>query len=118
MRRKVLTTAFLVALGITIFFVADWFLAAPSRQMERTARRMIGRPEAELVKALGVPRHVVFAATLAGRTVDYPWKGMNFVPVPSLPVRNKVLLYSHSNVAIYVFVNEEGFVEQVATAGT
>ena len=79
---------------------------------------MIGRPEAELIEALGQPRHVVSSATLAGRTVDYPWKGMNFVPVPDRPVRNKVLLYSRLNVAIYVYVDESGIIEHVAVAGT
>ena len=79
---------------------------------------MIGRPESELIEALGQPQHIVSAATLVGRSVDYPWKDMNFVPVPNHPVRNKVLLYSKLNVAIYVYVDERGIVEYVAIAGT
>lgn len=86
--------------------------------MQRTAASMTGQPEPALIRALGPPRHVVHAATLGGRPVDYPWKGMNFVPVPTRPVRNRVLLYSEFNVAIYVYVDERGIVEHVAIAGT
>jgi hypothetical protein len=50
--------------------------------------------------------------------VDYPWKGENFVPIPNLPVRNKVLLYSEFNIAVYVYIDLDGVVERVATAGT
>jgi hypothetical protein len=90
----------------------------PARRMHRTAVSLIGRPQGALVQALGPPRHVVRAATLAGRTVDYPWKEMHFIPVPTRPVRATVLLYSLSNMAIYVYVDEQGLVEHVAVAGT
>ena len=107
-----------VAVILGLLAGLKWHFLAPVREMERTARAMVGQPEADILKALGQPMHVVSAATLAGRTVDYPWKGMNFVPVPNRPVRNKVLLYSKLNVAIYVYVDERGFVEYVAIAGT
>jgi hypothetical protein len=87
-------------------------------EMERIALSMVGQPEAELLKSLGQPRHVVPAATLDGRPVDYPWQGMNFVPIPTLTVHNKVLLYSKLDMAIYVYVNEQDVVEYVVTAGT
>ena len=118
MSRKILTGAILIAVVFALLGALKWMAWNPARNMERTARAMIGRPEAELFKAVGQPQHVVSSATLAGRTVDYPWKGMNFVPVPNRPVRNKVLLYSKLNVAFYVYVDENAIVEYVAVAGT
>jgi hypothetical protein len=118
MTRKLTIIALLVGITVLILGVVKWIAWTPTREMETTARSMIGRPEAELVQALGQPRHVVSSATLAGRTVDYPWKDMSFVPVPDHPVRNKVLLYSKLNVAIYVYVDEKGVIEYVAVAGT
>jgi hypothetical protein len=84
MTRKLTIIALLVGITVLILGVVKWIAWTPTREMETTARSMIGRPEAELVQALGQPRHVVSSATLAGRTVDYPWKGMSFVPVPDL----------------------------------
>lgn len=104
--------------GLLVFVLFSWKLRGPQREMELVARSMVGRSEAELLKALGQPRYVVTVASLEGRTVDYPWKGMNFVPVPTRPVRNKVLLYSKLNMAIYLYVDEHDIVEYVATAWT
>jgi hypothetical protein len=101
-----------------ILGVVKWVAWTPTREMVAMSGSMVGRSEAELIQALGQPLHVVSSATLAGRTVDYPWKGMSFVPVPDHPVRNKVLLYSKLNVAIYVYVDENGVVDYVAVAGT
>ena len=107
--------------AVVLLSIVIWHETSPLRapaKMERIARAMVGHAETELVGALGQPSHVVLAATLAGRTVDYPWKGMNFVPVPTRPVRNKVLLYSIWDRAIYVYIDEHNLVEFVATAGT
>lgn len=108
----------MILLGFGLLAGVKWHFWEPARAMERTARAMLGRPEADLVSVLGQPAHVVTSATLAGRTVDYPWKGMNYVPVPNRPVRNKVLLYSKLDMAIYVYVDEHGLIEYVSTAGT
>ena len=118
MKKSVIMTIGLVIVSCFVIGLLGWNLLEPQREMERIARSLVGHSEAELLKALGQPRHVVTAAELAGRTVDYPWQGMNFVPVPNRPVRNKVLLYSKLDMAIYVFVNELGVIEHVATAGT
>ncbi len=116
--RKIFISVIFIAVAFVLLGTLKWVAWGPARNMERTARAMIGRPEADLVKALGQPHYVVSSDTLAGRTVDYPWKGMNFIPVPNRPVRNKVLLYSWSNVAFYVYVDESGIIEYVAVAGT
>ena len=118
MTRRLTIMALLVGITILILGVVKWVAWTPTREMETMARSMVGRSEAELIQAFGQPRQVVSSATLAGRTVDYPWKGMSFVPVPDRPVRNKVLLYSKLNVAIYVYVDEKGVIEYVAVAGT
>jgi hypothetical protein len=118
MTRKLAIGVALVALAFLFLAAIKWIAWTPTRNWESTARAMVGRPEAELILELGQPHHVVSSATLAGRTVDYPWKGMNFLPVPDRPVRNKVLLYSKLNVAIYVYVDENGIIEYVARAGT
>jgi hypothetical protein len=118
MKKRVITWSS-VAVVITLMFgllVSN--LVLPARTMERTARKMIGHSEAELIKVLGQPKYTVAIDSLAGRTVDYPWKGMNFVPVPNHLIRNKVLLYSKLNRAIYVYVDESGIIEYVATAYT
>ena len=70
------------------------------------------------MQVLGSPDHAVRAVDLRGRSVDFPWKGMNFVPVPKRAVRNKALLYSEMSWAVYVYIDEEGVVEHVATAAT
>lgn len=103
---------------VGLFLWKVWDLRRPQREMERVAYSMVGHAEGELLNALGQPRHVVTKATLAGRTVDYPWQGMNFVPIPTREVGNKVLLYSKLDMAIYVYVDEHGIVEHVAIAGT
>ena len=117
MIRKLLIVG-LIAVGALVLGIVLWIDRAPLRQFEAKARSMIGRPETELIAALGQPEHIVAATTLAGRTVDYPWKGMHFVPVPERPVRNKVLLYSKLNVGLYIYVDENGVIEYVAVAGT
>jgi hypothetical protein len=121
MRKAVIIGGVLVMVGCFVGLFS-WEIIGkvrgPQREMERVAHSMMGHFEAELLKALGQPRHVVTIAELAGRTVDYPWKGMNFIPVPTRPVRNKVLLYSKLDMAIYVYVDEHGMVEHVAIAGT
>jgi hypothetical protein len=120
MKRKV-AIGCAVAVGVGLLSFAIWVETSPLRapgRMERIARAMVGHAETELVEALGQPAYVVSAATLAGRSVDYPWKGMNFVPVPTRPVRNKVLLYSKWDVAIYVYIDEHNIVEFVAAAKT
>ena len=118
MTRKITIGVLLVFAVAAALGIAQWVATGPAREMETTARAMIGRPETELVAALGPPQHVVSSNTLAGRSVDYPWKGMNFVPVPDHPVRNKVLLYSRLNVAVYVYVDERGIIEHVSVTGT
>ena len=107
-----------VVVGFGSLTALRWVMWKPARDMESTARSMIGHPETELVAALGEPRHVVLAATLDGQTVDYPWKGMHYIPVPDRPVINKVLLYSKLDTAIYVYIDQKGMVEYVATAYT
>jgi hypothetical protein len=109
----------LVLVGLAaLMFASMWVVSQPPLHMVRTAHALIGRPKAELVKALGKPQYEISSATLAGRSVDYPWKGMHFVPVPNRPVQNKVLLYSMWDVAIYVYIDERGLIEHVAVAGT
>jgi hypothetical protein len=118
MIKKVIIAGALMIVCLLVIGLFSWNLRGPQREMERIALSMVGQPEAELLKALGQPRHVVTAATLDGRPVDYPWQGMNFVPIPTLTVHNKVLLYSKLDMAIYVYVNEQDVVEYVVTAGT
>lgn len=86
--------------------------------LPRTARGLIGHSEAEVRRTLGPPRFELTAASLRGRSVDYPWKGMNFVPAPQRAVRNKVLLYSEGWTAVYIYVDEDRRVGEVAVAGT
>ena len=110
-----------LAISALVVGGAVWFYyleLAPGLKLQRTARAMLGHSEDEVVKVLGQPQHVVLRSALDGKTVDYPWKGMHFVPVPDHPVRNKVLLYSKLNTAVYVYLDERGTVEYVATAGT
>lgn len=110
--------ALAIVLGLGCLAALRWIMWKPARDMEHTARAMIGHPETELVSALGEPRHIVLASILDGKSVDYPWKGMNYRPVPDRPVVNKVLLYSTLDTAIYVYINQNGIVEYVATAYT
>ena len=100
-------------LGISFF---NWVLPGP--RMQRLAKSMIGKPESEVLRTLGTPRYVLIANDLKGRTVDFPWKGMKFVPVPDRPIRKKVLLYSEMSWAAYIYIDEHGIVEHVATAAT
>ncbi len=118
MKKTAIIAGGLLIVSCFVIGLFTWHVRGPQREMERLAHSMVGRSEAELLKALGQPQHVVTNASLAGRTVDYPWQGMNYVPVPNRPVRNKVLLYSKLNMAIYVYVDELGVVEHVATAWT
>lgn len=118
MKKRAIIAGGLIIVGLLVIGLFSWKLRGPQREMERLTRSMVGHSEGELLKALGQPRHVVTTATLAGRTVDYPWQGMNFVPIPTRTVHNKVLLYSKLDMAIYVYVDEQGVVEYVATAGT
>jgi hypothetical protein len=118
MKRKLVIGIAIVALAFLSLAAMTWAAWAPIRNWESTARGMVGRSETEFIEKLGQPRHIVSSITLAGRAVDYPWKDMNYVPVPYRPVKNKVLLYSKVSVAIYVYVDENGIVEHVATAGT
>lgn len=90
----------------------------PIRPIARAAVSMIGKPASKLVSIIGEPRYVVHAGDLQGRTVDYPWKDMNFVPIPTRPVRSKVLPYSKINFAIYVYVDENDRITYVAEAAT
>lgn len=92
--------------------------AFPGVAMQRVARSLVGKSESEVLRALGSPKHVVLADELKGRTVNFPWKGMNFVPIPNRPVHNKVLLYSDVKWAAYLYIDEKGMVEHVATAAT
>ena len=117
-RREASIALFLVVALLLGSGVGLWSIWAPARQMVRTANGMIGQREADLIRTLGPPKHVVTATALGGRTVDYPWKGENFVPIPTHPVQNKVLLYSEFNVAVYIYIDKQGIVERVATAGT
>jgi len=110
--------AIVIVLAFSSLTALRWVMWKPARDMEGTARSMIGRSETELVSAMGEPAHVVLAATLDGRTVDYPWKAMKYMPVPDRPVANKVLLYSKLDTAIYVYIDQKGMVEYVATAST
>lgn len=118
MKKTIILILGLLIVGCFLIGLFTWNLRKPQREMERIAYSMIGHSEVELLKALGQPRYVVTTADLVGRTVDYPWQGMNFVPVPNHPVRNKVLLYSKFDVAIYVYVDDHGMIEYVARAGT
>ena len=118
MKKTVVTCGGVATVLLLLVGLLDWYSVRPLREMERRAHSMVGRSEAELVTALGLPRHVVTAASLEGRTVDYPWKGMSFVPIPTRPVRSKVLLYSKLDMAIYVYLDEHGVVEHVAIART
>lgn len=113
--RNILLVIGLIAAGL---FCLWWFLWVATREIEQTAWKMIGRPHTELVEVWGEPKHIVSSETLAGRTVDYPWKGMKYLPIPNHPVRNKVLLYAFLDIAIYVYVDERGIVEHVARAAT
>jgi hypothetical protein len=103
---------------ILILLYAVHSFIGPVWHMKNTAKSMIGRSSRDLIAALGEPKYVVHAGDLKGRTVDYPWKGMNFVPIPTHPVRNKVLLYSKINYAIYVYVDEQDRIEAVEEAAT
>lgn len=95
-----------------------WLFVHPHRTWMRTAEGLVGQPEAEVIRALGPPRFVVTADSLDGRTVDYPWRGMDFTPVPDRPVRNKVFLYSRVGDALYVYIGENGRMEAIEKAGT
>jgi hypothetical protein len=118
-QRIELLVTLLAGIGFILLIVyAVRSYMGPVWHMKNTAKSMIGRPINDLVIALGEPKHVVHAGDLKGRTVDYPWKGMNFVPIPTRPVRNRVLLYSKINYAIYVYVDEQNRVEVVLEAAT
>ena len=112
------TAALAFAVGFALLYAVSWVAFAPTRTFERTARSMVGQPEADVLHTMGKPQHVISAETIAGRTVDYPWKDMNYVPVPNHPVRNRVLLYSGMDIAVYIYLDEKGVVEHVAVAGT
>jgi len=118
MKKTAIIVIGFLLVGCFVIGLFSWKLRGSQREWERIAHSMMGHSEAEALQALGQPRHVVALTNLAGRTVDYPWQDMNYVPVPNRPVRNKVLLYSKLDMAIYVYVDELGVVEHVATAGT
>lgn len=82
------------------------------------AHATLGASEADVKQALGPPDHQIFKADLKGRSLDYPWEGMHYRPVPERPVTNKVLLYKSAWSAAYIFIGPNGRVEQVETAGT
>ena len=117
---KVVIGISLVAFVCLVISFGAWRAYKPTRDWERAALAMIGMPEIDFIKKFGQPRHVVSYSTLAGRSVDYPWKaeGLNYVPIPDHPVRNKVLLYQKLNIVIYVFLDDGGIVEHVAVGGT
>ena len=113
--------AHIAALVALIAFVAcalNDSLTVMGVRMRWTAYSMMGKSESDVIQALGPPKHVIYADDLKGRTVDYPWKNMNFVPVPTRPVGNKVLLYSKMSLAVYLYIDASGKVEHVASAGT
>jgi hypothetical protein len=112
---------FLAVTAVVLFVtgaIAVWNVTSPYRQFESDARGLIGKTEVEVVQRLGAPAYTVSASDLGGRSVDFPWRDMHYVPVPTRPVRNKVLLYRKLNIAVYVYIDPQGIVEHVAIAGT
>ena len=90
----------------------------PGERFVRVAKSMAGKNEVEVVAALGTPEHTVKAGELKGRPMHFPWAGMNFVPIPTRPISDKVLYYSDAWWAAYVYIDRAGKVEHVAIAGT
>ena len=117
-REFILTLLILLALIGAVIGALVWQFTAPVRQLNRAAKTLAGASESEVVRELGPPDHVVTADSLKGEAVDYPWRGMNYLPVPTRPVRNKVLLYSWGGYALYVYIDLKGRVEHTARAGT
>jgi hypothetical protein len=96
---------------------AFWSLVTPKSKLQATAYSLAGRTEQEVIDKLGDPNHIVRKGDLqGGRTVDYPWQAMGYMPVPTQPVHNKVLLYSELKSAVYIFLDEHGNVEYVSSA--
>ena len=90
----------------------------PGPRLQSIAMTMVGRSESDVLDAMGPPEYIVFAADLKGRTVDFRWKRMNFVPVPKRSITNKVLLYTAMGFAVYIYIDSTGIVEHVAKAAT
>lgn len=88
----------------------------PIFEQEEAARQMIGKAETDLLSRIGPPQQMVTLAQLKAGTAEFPLR--SYVPIPIFPVKNKVLIYLRSNLAPYIYINEQSMVEQVATAGT
>jgi hypothetical protein len=86
--------------------------------MQRTAQSMMGKSDGQVFEALGHPKHVVRAEDLKGHSMDFPWSGLNFQPIPTRPISSKVYYYSDGWLAAYVYLDRRGTVEHVAIAGT
>jgi len=78
-----------------------------------------GRTEAEARRIMGKPpKFVLTPEDIKDGSVNDPWQSMNFRPIPTHPVRKRVLLYDSAWSAAYLFIGEDGRVEHVVTAGT
>jgi hypothetical protein len=99
LRKRRLALAALIGLTSMLGLVTGIYRSVYEsvRRLHGIAESMIGKPESDLMRVPGSPRYIARIADLKNRTVDYPWRSMNFVPVPTRLVRNKVLLYSTWN---------------------
>ncbi len=90
-------------LGIAVLGTGFYLMfLRPLEQWQSGLRSTLGRSEAEVVRDVGTSKYSILKdsnleAELAG-----------YMPIPTFPVRNKILVYTHLNYRGYLFVNSEG----------
>lgn len=114
--REVVVAGGVAMLLIVVLMYVGVFL--PDQQYVKKCRGLIGSGKPAVTAALGAPDFVVTPKSLVGKTIDYPWRGMNYQPVPTRPVTGEVLLYHRWTTAAYLYLDPRGVVEHVAIAGT
>jgi len=86
---------------------------------KRDAMSTLGKSEAEARQTMKIaPSFVLSPAEAQGDGINKPWAEMNFMPIPTYPVHKHVLLYKHAWCAAYIFIGNDGKVEDVELAST
>ena len=116
--------AFLVFFVFPAFFAWN-FVIGPALEANAKYKALVGKPETDVITALGQPKYRETAAEVKKNGVDFPWRKSGFLPLPERPATKEVLLYFASDatagekaVAVYIFIGNDDRVEGIDFAGT
>jgi hypothetical protein len=124
MKNKWLTIVGLLFIFVILPLFLAWnFILAPVLQINDQFRRLLGKPEAEVVTTLGKPTFRISPEKARKQGIDFPLRDRGFLPVPDRPIHKEVFLYiekgktTGKDFAVYIFIDGDGRVEAVDFAG-